>query len=314
MVTNGVRTLVVILSETRAHELTFPGFRKNVLDANAADLALCVAENEREDRQNPFYETAKYIWTYPEPEDWGDAFDRMQDALGGQGDWRRLLQVGDQWLGGVRDPDHEHPGSAGILLFFRSFLRTALIQSGVIDRYDRFVITRSDYMHELPHVPISSLSEDHVWLPYGEDYGGYTDRHMIVSREDVARALSIADDIVLDPDGLFAAMQARSRWNLERFIKLQFDRNGLSSRVRRFPPTMFTVRAVDGHTRWSRGTYRADLGYFVKYPGEYRRARLCKSVLGNRSAWTGPRLLAVRALFWTLARLRAAKRRFRKSS
>lgn len=46
------RPLVIILAETRAYGLTFDHFKENLLDALGADLALCVADNERE-------------WTYP---------------------------------------------------------------------------------------------------------------------------------------------------------------------------------------------------------------------------------------------------------
>ena len=34
------KTLVIILSETRAHELTFDNFKKNVIDELNADLSL----------------------------------------------------------------------------------------------------------------------------------------------------------------------------------------------------------------------------------------------------------------------------------
>ncbi len=71
-------TLVVVLCETRAHEHTYDLFKKNLLDVMNADLCLCVANNHREDRENPFYQQAKYVWCFDEPEDWGDAIDNIQ--------------------------------------------------------------------------------------------------------------------------------------------------------------------------------------------------------------------------------------------
>ena len=64
--------LVVIFSETRASELTFSSFKKNLLDVYKADLALCVGNNCREDIHNPFYKHAKYQWIMEEPADFGD--------------------------------------------------------------------------------------------------------------------------------------------------------------------------------------------------------------------------------------------------
>ena len=117
----GEKVLVIVLAETRAHEHTFQCFRENVLDVFSADLCLCVAESEFEDTNNPFYQHAKYIWTCPEHEDWGNAFDKAQREQGTEAPWRKLLAVGDQWLGGVKGVGQQ-PGSAAILLFFRWFL------------------------------------------------------------------------------------------------------------------------------------------------------------------------------------------------
>ena len=32
---------------------------------------------------------------------------------------------------------------------------------------------------------------------------------------------------------------------------------------------MYAVRDVNGTTRWAEGTFRSDLGYYIKYPYEY---------------------------------------------
>lgn len=92
-------TLVVVIAETRAHEYSFPSFRANVLEALNADLALCIAKNQWEDTSNPFYQHARYIWTYEEPDDWGSAFDAAQIVEGCQGDWRCLLDLDGIWMG-----------------------------------------------------------------------------------------------------------------------------------------------------------------------------------------------------------------------
>ena len=49
------RTLVIVLSETRASELTFDSFKKNVIDELNADLCVCIGINPNYDYNNPFY-------------------------------------------------------------------------------------------------------------------------------------------------------------------------------------------------------------------------------------------------------------------
>jgi hypothetical protein len=205
------KTLVIILSETRAHELTFDNFKKNVMDELDADLCLCVGIKPDYDYNNPFYKLAKYKFTYDEPDDFGDAFEyaynnlsqnkpkyeclKNVNALHGKIQhpqqsigkvtyygtketivdfddlndedeiiihtndftdelwknqvygvkhkddndmnlvnqenvitykkplyWRELLKLQNHIFGGVKDSQYCHPGSAGILIFFRWFL------------------------------------------------------------------------------------------------------------------------------------------------------------------------------------------------
>jgi len=287
--------LVIILAETREHALTFDLFKENLLDVMNADLGLCVARNPREDTANPFYSHARYIWTYKEPDDWGDAFDDLQRRRGLRNDWRTLLQIRDQWLGGVRGPD-EHPGSAGILLFFRLFLKDCLVRHNVLDRYDRFIVTRSDFMHRVPHVPLTLLHPDYIWIPDGEDYGGYTDRHIIAHRKDILPVLSVADRILTEPQALSTEMSHCANWNLERFIKFSFVSMGLVPRIRRFPYTMYTVRSAGGHTRWREGVYSERLGYCIKYYDEYRSYKLAALLVRQHGGWNRWQVFLFRVL------------------
>ena len=287
--------LVIVLAETREHEHTFELFRQNVLDQLGADLCLCVADNEREDPNNPFYREARYVWRYPEQDDWGDAFDDAQRQSGYDAPWRCLLGTGGQWLGGVRGEPRQ-PGSAGILLFFRWFLKERLLATGAIDRYDRFIVTRSDFVHRVPHPPLRVLDRQRIWIPLGEDYGGYTDRHIVANREDILRVLGIVDPMLAEPGRLAAELGPSAKWNLERFIKFSFARQGLTGRVGRYPYTMYAVRSVGGHTRWARGRYEERLGYYIKYPTEYWRFRLAYRLVRSDSDWTPSRMALLRGL------------------
>ena len=70
----------------------------------------------------------------------------------------------------------------------------------MLDRYDRFVVTRSDFVWLCPHPPLSILDPRSLWIPDGEHYGGVTNRHLVVSREDLIPAVSLIEDILLRPE------------------------------------------------------------------------------------------------------------------
>jgi len=279
------KTLVIIIAETRAHEFSYPSFKKNLLDNLDADLALCIAKNEWENTNNPYYKSAKYIWTYDEPEDWGSALDKAQQTEGWHGDWRRLLQLDGILMGGVHDENGRTKGSGSILLFFRWLLKQQLKSNGLDHDYDRFIITRSDYIYPVPHFPLRMMDPDHIWIPDGEDYGGYTDRHIVASRKDVLSVLSVADPLLRNPEELYQRMCGQKEWNLERYIRFALVELGLDSKVRRFPFTMYAVRSADGRTSWSTGAYSKRYGYCIKYRDEHRKALLASKMIRQPEDW-----------------------------
>jgi hypothetical protein len=161
-----------------------------------------------------------------------------------------------------------------------------LHQDGILDRYERFVITRSDFVWLCPHPPLSVLDRGSLWIPDGENYGGFTDRHLVVSREDAAAALSLIDDILLRPDELYEEMKHRADWNPERFLALHFARKGLLPRVRLFPYVMYTARGVrDTPSTWSPGRFEPSVGHIVKYPSEFVTARAYATAIRTREDW-----------------------------
>ena len=281
-------TLVIILAETRAWNSTFALFEKNLLNVFRADLALCVADNPREDKNNLFYQRANYVWQSKEYEDWGEGLEHLVKNHHPQ--WRKLLQIRNQWLGGIRG-EHEQPGSGGILLYFRAFLRKSLLESGVLDRYQRFIVTRSDFVYPTPHVPPGLLDNKYIWIPDGEQWGGYTDRHILCPADKILPTLAVADILTCDPGVVIAEMKHKQNWNLEKYLQLHMQKSGLAESVRLFPYTMFTVREPGGHTSWSEGTFDPVGKVYIKYGSEHVRARLARILLGN-GAWSRSRIIA----------------------
>jgi len=360
------KTLVIILSETRGHEITFNNFKKNIIDELKADLCICIGVKPNYDYNNPFYQLAKYKFIYDEPDDFGDAFEYAYNILSNNRPkyeclkninalygkiqkpkqstnnityygndtsisnyddfnddeivihtndfsdnlwknqvygiknsnnnlviqsnintykkpvyWREFLKIKNQFLGGIKDVNNEHPGSAGILIFFRWFLLKNLIDNDLIKEYDRFIITRSDYIYQLPHPKVECMNTMNIWIPDSEHYGGYTDRHVILSKTNIESYLNILNNFVLKSNEYIMKMKNYTEWNLERLIFFHLNENNVLNIVKEFPYVMYSVRNINGTTRWSPGNYSHELGYYIKYPTEYEKSSHYKKDFEN---------------------------------
>ena len=264
------KVLVIILAETRAHELTFKRFQKNVLEVLDADLAVCVGQKQAK-VNDPFHKAAKYHWIINEPDDFGDAYDfACKNSKVQKNDWRSAVTViKDQLFGGVKVS--QHLGSAGILIFFRWFLMYKLQTTGVLQDYDFFIVTRSDYFYEHKH-PVVTFEQNanKIWIPKGEDYGGITDRHIVVPRNLMYDAMSLMDILLHNPRKMIDEMKHHKLWNLEQYIHHHFKKKNLLDKIVRFPSMMYAVRLPHGTTRWAMGSYNKDVNMIVKYETEYR--------------------------------------------
>lgn len=277
------KTLVIILSETRASEFTYTNIEENVLNPLNADLCICIGVRSNYDYSNPFFQKAIYRFLYDEPENYADAFDHVSRTIQEENpaimDWREYLKIPDQFMGGIKGPN-QHPGSAGILLFYRWFLLRELVKNGLLDKYDRFVITRSDFIYTMPHPTMDLLSDTVVWIPFGEHYGGYTDRHVILSKWNIQSYLNILPEMILNHRHYYEKMRANigMGWNLERLIAFHLQEQ--CTIVKQIPYIMYSVRGTNGTTTWSTGEYSEEHGYYIKYPLEYMRANYYSAVSG----------------------------------
>jgi hypothetical protein len=356
------KTLVIILSETRASELTFDSFKKNVINELNADLCICIGVKPDYDYNNPFYKLAKYKFLYNEPYDFGDAFEYAYNIISqnkpkyeclhninalhskieipkqsienityyGNNEniinfdefnddeiiihtkdfsndlwknqvygiknsennnlvseenvitykkplhWREFLKIKDQFLGGIKDNHNQHPGSAGILIFFRWFLLKNLIDNDLIQKYDRFIITRSDYIYQLSHPKVELMNKNFIWIPDCEHYNGYTDRHVVLSQNNIEPYLNILNNLILRSNEYFMKMKTKNNWNLEQLIKFNLEQNNVLHLVKEFPYIMYSVRNTNGTTRWAQGNYSNKLGYYIKYHTEYDKSSYYK--------------------------------------
>lgn len=278
MESKNTKTLVCILAQARAHEHTWESFRTNVLDELGAHLCVAIAKDECCTHDNPYIANAKYRFYSREWDDWALGFDFAARHVEDADDWRKALAVKGQWIG----PLGGQMGSAGILIYFRWWL---LHHLSILD-YDRFVVTRSDFIWKCPHPPMELLDPARAWIPDGEWYGGYTDRHIVLSRQNVRQALNLIEPIMTRPTELSREMLAYSpdNWNLEKYVKFHLEKAAIP--VSLFPYVMYTVRGPNGKTRWAHGgEIDPALGYAIKYKSEYESAIKFHKQIRNREDW-----------------------------
>ena len=278
------------MGSTRAHRLTFPSFKRQVIDQLNGDLALAIGIDENYDYNNPLWQHAKYRWTAPQFDDMGDAFDLAQGWLCQEHnlqapDWRSILRLKGIWQGKIRSADPQ-PSLSTTATFYRWVLLRGMQQDDVLDRYDRFVITRSDFVWLCPHPPLSVLDRNAIWVPNGEHYGGINDRHAVVSRAHVADLLNIVSEITLHPTELYEEMKHQPSWNTEQFLAHHLMRKGLLQKVKHFPYVMYLAREIGDHTpTWAGGRYESAVRHYVKYEGEFRTAKAQTNSLRCSADW-----------------------------
>lgn len=111
--------------------------------------------------------------------------------------WRESILEGGGMFGGVMNQD----GSGAIIFLVRWLLTQILSQDeSILHQYERFVITRADHYYLCEHKFTDlDLRENTIHVPKGEGYLGYTDRHLVVSRDNILDALDILPTLLREP-------------------------------------------------------------------------------------------------------------------
>jgi len=266
------RSVVILIGGLRAGEPAWRTLYDHVLDPNSADLLLMTSARSAYPNSS-LYDRARYVWHYHQFEDWADAVDlvrgtgwrtthlpRFQEEVGRN---RSIL------FGGLRG----HDRASGVIIFMiRYFLMGALRDAGLLDAYDRFVVTRTDHYYLCPHLfssPTCRLGAREVIVPDGEEYNGVTDRHLIASRATLLDALDLITPLITEP----YAFDPDRHGNSELYLKAAWADQGL--RVRRCTRSMLTCAAGGDDTRWqAAGAGLPGVpGLFVKYEREHAAAR-----------------------------------------
>jgi len=160
--------------------------------------------------------------------------------------WRDFLNVEESIFEGVREnyncyPDLG-PDSTGIVLFLRWFILKNLKDNDLINNYDRFIITKSNFMYELPHPKLEIMDERCIWIPDVDHYYGYPDRHVVLSKLNIEAYLNILNSLVLKSNEFFMKMISFNRWDLEQMINIHIQMNPIIKNINSFPHIMHSVK------------------------------------------------------------------------
>lgn len=258
------KVLIIMMGTLRGGELAWETFYRNVLLPNEADLALMVPE-DTSPHSSSLMVHAKYVWTHLDHRDWGVAIDQ---EFGGNGTWRELATAYNftGLLGGTKESTR---GSGAIVFMLRHYISQILVQDGLLDQYDRFVLTRSDHYYGCLH-DLRDLDPEYIWLPEGENYGGVTDRHVVVSRAHVLKVLNILPPVIADPH----KYMGQKFVNPEKLIRRRWAEENVLQFVRRFDRMMFTCAKEGDESRWRKVSLPVAEGVRVKYPKEYNLTKV----------------------------------------
>lgn len=291
---NGNKTLVVIIGSIRGGEPAWNSLYRNVLDVNHADLAVLAGRPSNADTypgNSTLFQRAKYDWSFDEPGgDWSNELNSLLNDM--MTDYPSLkdvdLEERRKWLfaqsyNGVFGPVDGKVGSAAINIIIRYWLSKKIRELNLLEQYERFVITRSDHFYACVH-DLTSLDNNMLWTPSGNDEGGLCDRHAVVSNKLVLPSLDLFTSLFRNPEPYLKGFPTM---NPEFFLKFAWQVQCIMPYAHsKFDRMMFTCGHSGDQTRWKSYTDEVDVGngetVFLKYEDEYAISMAtCKSNLDD---------------------------------
>lgn len=280
------RTLVIVTGQPRGGEAAWRSMQQHLLTPLNADLATYFTDAHG----GTFIQRmAKFNWTCPEYDDWSFALDDIAASCGRtRSEWVAAFctsRLDKQWWLGGATPEckQQGPQAAGMLMVYRWLVQKKIVELGLDAAYDHFVLTRADQLYLCDHVPVTTLDPATLFIVQGENYGGWTDRHVLGHRDVFLRGLSMTFEMFCNPDAyaalinyyMDAGLAANAGYmNIETLQKMVWE--ALDVTVATVPRAMFTVRAEGDPSKWSQGEAHASFagyGLKIKYPDELDGAR-----------------------------------------
>ena len=137
-------------------------------------------------------------------------------------------------------------GSGAIIAALRTMALERVRELGLDKTFSQMILTRSDYVYlrapahpRVMRADANAADAATIYIPSGQDWGGYNDRYSAGSTPAMLRAMSWGQGLVCDSNR--TAHDMTSRMGPEMSLKRHLDYVGVFPR--RFESSMFTVRA-----------------------------------------------------------------------
>ena len=263
------RTLLIITGSVRGSQIAHESLERHVLTPYAADLLLCTGVSS--EHSSYLHQRARYLVEYPQVRDWRRVVDQVSYELFGHIKWRRYPLLGENLVGKYDARNHwTGIGSGFLTLYARYAALHWMEERGLVEQYDQFIITRSDFYYVADHPdPAELLSEQHhVAIPFQKsDHMGICDRHAVVDRVGLrAYLLALQSFLEYHPEyGPYHNNETVLNMALRKIHHIQ---------PKRYLSPSYMVRAdEDGTTTWSWGSRRDANGLWIKIEDEYEEAQ-----------------------------------------
>jgi len=280
-----MRALVIIFGQLRGGPLAWESLLRFVLDFYRADLAI-VGTPSNESTSLPIRERALYTWKINS----SDVGSVLDDAANGNSTWRVLCRPDVQFLGGIpKCLNGSGGGSGGILLALRYVAYRQIVSLKLNLIYDWFIFTRSDFLYLCSPPPLQTYAPNAIYVPHGQKWGGYNDKHAVLPSSLVLPFLNLTADLVNDWAFYINAIQNNSFGRLKNFETLQriyFEKVNIT--VVHQGHVAFTVRRPIDPSNWSPGYSRPKVsryGLLTKYPLEILEAERSCDVWVHLENW-----------------------------
>lgn len=242
--------IVVLAGSPRGGVKTWNSLLENVIDHLNADLAICTTDNYF-DEDNILFQRAKHLWIMKNPKKFEDYYEKYFFN-----NWKKYLIKG-KGLGLFESGKIHFALKDFVLRYYEEILKE--YEYVIYSRFDQF------YLSKHP-----DFNDDKIYIPEGEDYFGYCDRHVIFKSEHSKKILSIIDYI----DSHEAINDLPKYLNCESVYKKHLLHIGLENKVSRYKRNSFTSALKGEPTNWRIPTYKIFLtkNLMIKYPDEFKLA------------------------------------------
>lgn len=265
-----VRPLVCFIGTLRALDLTASSLMSNLIGGLNADVAVCVSRMTPSDEQQLSLLKGVRIVDTCIYEEADQGYASVCDALTNKIlptqssiPWRKALAIEGNWLGGLLGRQ-----GSGMHLNFNYYKLHQRLSSPDIaaKKYTHFIVTRTDFSWMAPHPPLHLFDNHLIWIPEGEDYHGFNDRHAVCSRRNIMTFLGFFETL-LSGQALTYLSDYQSL-NHEYQLKLYLNFCGI--RVGRFKNLAYLTGSPTTATNCASITSKTIEGtmYNCKYPGE----------------------------------------------